>query len=74
MGGSAAGQVTFQLKSHKSLTTRWVTASMDSSLTTKGTLCNNDWAPYVLQWMLVVIKCRDVLVPEGGEDMHGVMK
>ena len=72
--GSAAGQVTFQLKSHKSLTTRWVTASMDSSLTTKGTHCNNDRAPYVLQWMLVVIKCRDVVVAEGGEDMHGVMK
>ena len=59
---------------HKSLTTRWVTVSMDSSLTTKGTHCNNDRAPYVLQWMLVVIKCRDVVVAEGGEDMHGVMK
>ena len=47
---------------------------MDSSLTTKGTHCNNDSAPYVLQWMLGVIKCRDVVVAEGGEDMHGVMK
>ena len=47
---------------------------MDSSLTTKGTHCNNDRAPYVLQWMLVVIKCRDVVVTEGDEDMRGVMK
>ena len=47
---------------------------MDSSFTTKGTHCNNDRAPYVLQWMLVVIKCRDVVVTEGGEDMHGVMR
>ena len=29
---------------------------------------------YYIQWMLVVIKCRDVLVAEGGEDMRGVMK
>ena len=50
-------------------------ASMDSSFTTKGTHCNNDRAPYnILQWMLVVIKCRDVLVAEGGEDTHGVMR
>ena len=47
---------------------------MDSSLTTKETHCNNDRSPYVLQWMLVGIKCRDVLVAEGGEDMRGVMK
>ena len=73
--GSASSQVTFQLRSHKSLTTRWDTASMDSSFTTKGTHCSNDRAPYnILQWMLVVIKCRDVLVAEGGEDTHGVMK
>ena len=73
--GSASSQVTFQLKSDKSLPTRWVTASMDSSFTTKGPHCNNERAPYnILQWMLVVIKCRDVLVAEGGEDTRGVMR
>ena len=48
---------------------------MDSSFTTKGSHCSNDRAPYnILPWMFVVIKCRDVLVAEGGEDTHGVMR
>ena len=69
--GSASSQVTFQLKSDKSLLTRWVTASMNNSFTTKGTHCSNDRAPYnTLQWMLVVIKRRDVLVAEGDEIEH----
>ena len=36
--------------------------------------CWTDSGKVILQWMLVVIKCRDVAMAEGGEDMHGMMK